>query len=440
MSDYLEPFSQIVWDITTPPNSSFEIPDTDRDTQETLRNLESSQEAQDNFHSSLFPSRPRTPTQDQESTFDGGELPQLFRDSQENQESQEDSGVRRYLNRDDRIRVQTLQQIGWKYKKIHEFLGFSYWQIYYACRHPLTPQIGLRKPKPKINTPRRRQLLRWLQESPSNRIRRWDEIPQLLDLGIEYGTDAVTTALRIEGQSRYVSRRRPPKTAKNCTDRFNWTQEKVDWTKEQWEKILWSDETWVTGGVHRRVWVTRGADEAYDEASVTTVLRQKKGWMFWGCFAGGKKGPGIFWEKEWGKVTASAYQEHIIPVVDAWMQENASLGWTFMQDNAPAHKAYSTLAELDVRGIQCMDWPAFSPDLNPIEHVWAWMKDYLQNNFSEQCSLPELRRRVQSAWEAVPEDFLLKLVHSMPERVRWVHMTGGGHTRYQFICSLLSVL
>ena len=102
-----------------------------------------------------------------------------------------------------------------------------------------------------------------------------------------------------------------------------------------------------------------------------------------------------------------------------------------MQDNAPCHKARSTMAELERQGIHPLKWPAFSPDLNPIEHVWSWMKDWLQDNYPDlQCPLPELRNRVQAAWDAVPEDFLLKLVHSMPERINWVHMTGGGHTSY----------
>jgi hypothetical protein len=117
-------------------------------------------------------------------------------------------------------------------------------------------------------------------------------------------------------------------------------------------------------------------------------------------------------------MNSQSYQNHIIPVVDLWMQDNAPLGWTFMQDNAPCHKARATIAELDRRGIPLLNWPPFSPDLNLIEHVWAWMKDWLQEHYSDlQCSIGELRNRVQLAWDAVPEDFLQKLIKSMPERI-----------------------
>lgn len=66
-------------------------------------------------------------------------------------------------------------------------------------------------------------------------------------------------------------------------------------------------------------------------------------------------------------MVAKSYQEHIIPVVDIWMQRTLLQTGTFMQDNAPCYKARSTIAEPERRGIQPIKWPAFSPDLNPMD-------------------------------------------------------------------------
>jgi hypothetical protein len=47
-----------------------------------------------------------------------------------------------------------------------------------------------------------------------------------------------------------------------------------------------------------------------------------------------------------------------------------------MQDGAPGHAAGDTQVKLRESGIISIFWPAFSPDLNPSDKIWDWMKDY----------------------------------------------------------------
>ena len=81
-----------------------------------------------------------------------------------------------------------------------------------------------------------------------------------------------------------------------------------------------------------------------------------------------------------------------------------------MQDNAKPHTAKATTKELEARGIQTLPHPPYSPDLNPIEMVWNWMKDYIEKNYPEKMSYDALRKAVKEAWEAVPESFLRGLI------------------------------
>lgn len=99
--------------------------------------------------------------------------------------------------------------------------------------------------------------------------------------------------------------------------------------------------------------------------------------MFWGCFAGSEKGPCLFWEKQdWGSITSETYCESILLLIDGMIYMRPWL--LVMQDNAPSHSAKNTTNEFRQRHITPIQWPACSPDLNPIESVWNIMKYYIQ--------------------------------------------------------------
>jgi len=157
--------------------------------------------------------------------------------------------------------------------------------------------------------------------------------------------------------------------------------------------------------------------------------------MFWGCFAGTcGKGPGVFWEKDWGWINESSYREHTIPVIHDWIHSHKLRGimLDLMQDRAPGHAARGTLHDLKERRIRLVFWPAFSPDLNPIENCWNWMKEYIQDKWGleENPGYERLRRYVEEAWDALPDDYWRELLASMPARCQAVIEANGMHTRY----------
>ena len=122
-----------------------------------------------------------------------------------------------------------------------------------------------------------------------------------------------------------------------------------------------------------------------------------------------------------------------MPLTQEKVLSNRSL--LLMQDNAPSHSARATKTELSRRGINLLPWPPFSPDLNPIEHVWDSMKDYMQKNFPElegRSRVPgeRLRQMVVEAWESISSEYLLNLIESMPNRCQAVIEARGGATSY----------
>ena len=152
--------------------------------------------------------------------------------------------------------------------------------------------------------------------------------------------------------------------------------------------------------------------------------------MFWACFSGSKKGPCLFWEKDWGTINKESYCERIVSLVHGWMR--MSPGLLFMQDNASGHAAQYTLDELLERDIHVINWPPYSPDLNPIEKVWDWMKDWIQDHYShaDKLSYDALRKAVREAWDAVTPELLNQLIEEMSARCQAVIDAEGGPIKY----------
>jgi hypothetical protein len=151
--------------------------------------------------------------------------------------------------------------------------------------------------------------------------------------------------------------------------------------------------------------------------------------MFWACFNDTQKGPCLFWEKEWGKITSDSYCDRIVPLIDGWLRLHPQL--KLMQDNAPGHAASGTVIELLERGIIPISWPAYSPDLNPIEKIWNWMKDWIEREYGERnWTYTKLRDAVRAAWDAITNEQLNELIDSMHQRCLDVIAAQGGHTKW----------
>ena len=253
-------------------------------------------------------------------------------------------------------------------QRFRKKLSFSWHQIQYACTTSATLVKRSGCP-PLLRVVQIEELIEYVCASARNRGLSYEQLAKKMNF--EVGKKVIRTALIKEGFHWRLALRKPPISERNQVVQLQWALDHINWTLQQWYSILWTDETWVTGGRHTRTWVTRRAGEEWEPTCIVEKHQRRKGWMFWDCFHGDTRGPGIFWEKDWGSINSESYCAHTVPIIHGYLElcRRDGIYLQLMQDGAPGHAAGDTARELQERGIQVIHWRAFSPDLNPIERV-----------------------------------------------------------------------
>ena len=120
------------------------------------------------------------------------------------------------------------------------------------------------------------------------------------------------------------------------------------------------------------------------------------------------------------------YSKALVPSAEAWFGKTSN--WTLQEDNDPKHRSKISTAWKCSKGITTLDWPSQSPDLNPIENVWAFMKHKLKKNPVD--SVDSLVRRLRSIWSSLSKEYAKNLVKSLPKRLEAVIGSKGDWTVY----------
>ena len=102
----------------------------------------------------------------------------------------------------------------------------------------------------------------------------------------------------------------------------------------------------------------------------------------------------------------------------------------FQQDNDPRHTSRRVQNWFQDQDIKLLDWPAQSPDLNPIEHTWNHLKRCLSEYENTPSGVHQLWDRVVIEWGKISVDECQKWIESMPRRLQAVIKAKGGHIKY----------
>ncbi len=227
-----------------------------------------------------------------------------------------------------------------------------------------------------------------------------------------------------------VFRKRATKPLLNQRQRqkhLTWAVEKKNWTVAQWSKVLFSDESkfCISFGIQGpRVW--RKSGEAQNPYCLKSSVKFPQSVMIWAAMSSAGFGPLCFLKST---VNAAIYQE----ILEHFMLPSANklygdADFIFQQDLAPAHTAKGTKSWFNDHGVTVLDWPANSPDLNPIENLWGIVKRKMRDTRPNNAD--DLKATVKETWASIPPQQCHKLITSMPRRIEAVIKAKGAPTKY----------
>ena len=139
--------------------------------------------------------------------------------------------------------------------------------------------------------------------------------------------------------------------------------------------------------------LTKNDDKEYFSKNI----HNKRSVMVWGAFSLQEKLPLVRLE---GNQSGEKYAELI---ENSFFYQIMSEEYILVHDNAPCHKAQQVQEKIEELKIDVLDWPAYSPDLNPIENLWSYMVRNIYANGRTFDDVDELWEAIQECWKNIPK-------------------------------------
>ncbi len=334
------------------------------------------------------------------------------------------------MSQDLKKKIISLHKKGEGYKKISKALLISQNTVAKVVQTFIkdgTATISQRRPgRPRKLTPRQERLLmRRVEENQhASSLQLSKEVES--QTGVTISRDTIRRTLQRNGMHGCRPRKKPllkPRHKKACLE---FARAHADKDEDYWDSILWSDETKInvfgTDGF-KTVWRRKG-EECKEKCMVPTVKHGGGSVLMWGCMSAAGVGELHFIDGIMNsQMYCSILKEKMLPSLRA-------LGRCalFQHDNDPKHTSKATVGFLKKNRVKVIQWPSMSPDLNPIEHLWAILKRQVEHH--SPSSIQSLKEVILEEWKKIDLAKCCQLVHSMPRRLGAVIKNHGGHTKY----------
>jgi len=320
--------------------------------------------------------------------------------------------------------IRTLRSDGKTYKEIAKSIGCSQNMVTNALKPRRQQETRGRRRKTTENQDR--QIVRLVKKSP---FMTSTDIKKELNLGVSSRT--VRNRLLASKLRARAARKTPFVSKRNIKKRKHFAKTYLELYNRRgliiFKNILWSDETKINlFGPDSKHYVRRPTNSEFDPKYTRKTIKHNGGnIMVWGSFSWYGVGP-LFWIKE--TMTQNHYVQILQNIMLPYAEEEMPLNWKFQQDNDPKHTSRMAKRWFQENNVITLDWPAQSPDLNPIENLWHDVKSKLGTKKFKNKE--DLWNGIQAAWQSTPLETCQHLVSSMPRRLQQVLKMKGYPTKY----------
>ena len=238
--------------------------------------------------------------------------------------------------------------------------------------------------------------------------------------------------LKNYGVKAWVKPKKPKLEPHQRHARLAFARRHEKWTIDQWKNVMFSDESSISrmGSFGRQYFY---ADRQHKRLEPHQVKETKQAGggkiMVWGCMTYHGLGD-LSWIP--GKINSDDYitvlMDYVLQSRD-WYEMDRST-FIFQQDNASIHTAHKVRDYFAKERLTVLEWPPNSPDLNPIENLWAIIKQRLDELETRPKNMDELWENVQEVWTKITKEEIEKLYGSLPDRVQQVLKRKGGYSNY----------
>ena len=193
--------------------------------------------------------------------------------------------------------------------------------------------------------------------------------------------------------------------------------------KRDWDSVIFSDETTFQLFTYsKKVWRFGYLGK------IRRKVKHPPKIHVWGCLTSSGFGKlYLFTHSLNGQLLIEIYKKTLLPSVKMHFGDLRN-EWFLQEDNDPKHMSNIAKKWKLNHDVKRLNWPSMSPDLNPLENVWALLKAKVEE---KNCkTIKQLKAKIIKEWKALPDDYAANLINSLPKRLLAVIANNGDYTLY----------